>query len=266
MAQYTAGFIGAGNMGGALAAAACKSVKPSEVIVCDRDTAKTAALSETCGCAVGDSETVVKNSHFVFLGVKPQMLSDVAAELKPLLNERTVVVSMLAGVTTERLATELGERPIIRIMPNTPVAIGEGMILYTANAAVSEADKAAFVQLLSKAGQLDEIPEVLIDAGCAISGCGPAFVYLFIESLTDAGVKCGLSRKTALQYAAQTVCGAGRMVLLDDRDPAALREAVCSKGGSTIEGVRVLEQDTALRNLVADAVKASFERTKELGK
>lgn len=266
MVTYTAGFIGAGNMGGALAAAACKSVKPSEVIVCDRDIAKTAALSETCGCAVGDNATVAQNSRFVFLGVKPQMLSDVAAELKTLLNERAVLVSMLAGVTTERLANELGERPIIRIMPNTPVAIGEGMILYTANATVSEADKAAFVQVLSKAGQLDEIPEALIDAGCAISGCGPAFVYLFVEALTDAGVECGLSQDKALRYAAQTVCGAGRMAVVDERHPSALREAVCSPGGSTIEGVRVLEHDAALRRLVADAVKASFERTKELGK
>ncbi len=266
MAIYEAGFIGAGNMGGALAAAACKSAKPSEVIVCDRDTAKTAALSEACGCAVGDNEAVVQNSRFVFLGVKPQMLSAVAAELKPLLAEQVVIVSMLAGVTTERLAAELGDLPIIRIMPNTPVAIGEGMILYTANAAVSEADKAAFVQLLSKAGQLDEIPEVLIDAGCAVSGCGPAFVYLFIEALADAGVACGLSRETALQYAAQTVCGAGRMAVVDERHPAALREAVCSPGGRTIEGVRVLEQGGALRGIVADAVKASFERTKELGK
>ncbi len=266
MAQYIAGFIGAGNMGGALAAAACNSVDPAQIIVADRDADKAAALASTCGCAAGDNEAVAQNSRFVFLGVKPQMLSAVAEELKPLLNEQAVLVSMLAGVTTERLADELGERPIIRIMPNTPVAIGEGMILYTANNAVSEADKTAFVQLLSKAGQLDEIPETLIDAGCAISGCGPAFVYLFVEALTDAGVKCGLSEETAMRYAAQTVCGAGRMAVVDERHPAKLREAVCSPGGSTIEGVRVLEHDTALRNLVADAVKASFERTKELGK
>ena len=266
MKRYQAGFIGAGNMGGALAAAACKSVEPAQVIVADRDADKAATLATVNGCAVGDNEAVCQNSRFVFLGVKPQMLSAVAAELKPLLAEGTVVVSMLAGVTTERLANELGERPIIRIMPNTPVSIGEGMILYTANAAVSEADKAAFVQLLSAAGQLDEIPEALIDAGCAVSGCGPAFVYLFVEALADAGVACGLSRETALQYAAQTVAGAGRLAVVDDRDPVALREAVCSPGGSTIEGVRVLEHDAALRGLVADAVKASFERTKELGK
>lgn len=265
MHKYIAGFIGAGNMGGALVTAACKSVEASEVIVCDRDSVKTAALSEKCGCVVGDSATVIQNSRFVFLGIKPQMLTAVAAELKPLFSERVVLVSMLAGVTTERLAAELGELPIIRIMPNTPAAVGEGMILYTANTAVSEAEKAALVQLLSAAGQLDEIPEALIDAGSAVSGCGPAFVYLFIEALADAGVQCGLPRDKALQYAAQTVCGAGRMAVVDGRHPAALKDAVCSPGGSTIEGVHVLE-DGAFRGVVMNAVQASFERTKELGK
>lgn len=265
MSKYIVGFIGAGNMGGALASAACKSVEPAQVIVSDRDETKTQALVATCGCAVGDSKTVVQNSRFVFLGVKPQMLSAVAAELKPLLTERVVIVSMLAGVTTERLAKELGDLPIIRIMPNTPAAIGEGMILYTANAAVSEADKAAFVQVLSAAGALDEIPEALIDAGSAVSGCGPAFVYLFVEALADAGVACGLSRDKALQYAAQTVCGAGRMAVVDGRHPAALKDAVCSPGGSTIEGVHALE-DGAFRGVVMNAVQAAFERTKELGK
>ncbi len=265
MAQYIAGFIGAGNMGGALAAAACKAVSPVQVIIADRDAAKTAVLSQKYGCAVGDSATVVQNSRFVFLGVKPQMLSAVAAELKPLLTERVVLVSMLAGVTTERLTAELGKLPVIRIMPNTPAAIGEGMILYTATPAVTDADKREFVKLLSAAGQLDEIPEALIDAGSAVSGCGPAFVYLFIEALADAGVQCGLPRDKALQYAAQTVCGAGRMAVTDGRHPAALKDAVCSPGGSTIEGVHALE-DGAFRGVVMDAVQAAFERTKELGK
>ena len=139
------------------------------------------------------------------------------------------------------------------------------MILYTANAAVTDEEKCAFVQLLSAAGQLDEIPEALIDAGSAVSGCGPAFVYLFIEALADAGVQCGLPRDKALQYAAQTVCGAGRMAVTDGRHPAALKDAVCSPGGSTIEGVHALE-DGAFRGVVMDAVQASFERTKELGK
>ena len=105
----------------------------------------------------------------------------------------------------------------------------------------------------------------MIDAGSAVSGCGPAFVYLFVEALADAGVQCGLPRDKALQYAAQTVCGAGRMAVVDGRHPAALKDAVCSPGGSTIEGVHALE-DGAFRGIVMNAVQASFERTKELGK
>ena len=267
MAQYIAGFIGAGNMGGALATAAAKQ-GATRVAVADKDTEKAEALAASCGCVATDNETVVTQSQFVFLAVKPQLLDVVGAELKPLLaraSDRVVLVSMLAGVDTKRLSDVLGDLPIIRIMPNTPCAIGEGMILYTANAAVTDAEKQTFLTLLSSAGRLDELPESLIDAGSALSGCGPAFVYLFVEALADAGVQCGLPRDKALAYAAQTVCGAGKMAVVDGRHPAALKDAVCSPGGSTIEGVHALE-DGAFRGVVMNAVEASFERTKELGK
>ena len=150
-------------------------------------------------------------------------------------------------------------------MPNTPAAIGQGMILYTANDLVTEADEADFLNLMKEAGAFDRLPEQLIDAGSALSGCGPAFVYLFIEALADGGVKCGLPRDKALCYAAQTVSGAAQMVLTDGRHPGALKDAVCSPGGSTIEGVHALE-DGAFRGAVMDAVAAAFKRTKELGK
>ena len=267
MAQYIAGFIGAGNMGGALATAAAKQ-EATRIAIADKDTAKAEALAASCGCVATDNATVATQSQFVFLAVKPQLLDTVGAELKPLLArapERVVLVSMLAGVDTERLTAVLGDLPIIRIMPNTPCAIGEGMILYTANAAVTAEEKAQFVTLMTPAGQMDELPEALIDAGSALSGCGPAFVYLFVEALADAGVQCGLPRDKALTYAAQTVCGAGKMAVADGRHPAALKDAVCSPGGSTIEGVHALE-DGAFRGVVMDAVQASFERTKELGK
>lgn len=265
MYKAEVGFIGAGNMGGALASAVCRRVNPATVLVADCDSEKANALAARCGCQASSNDYVVQNSRFVFLGVKPQFLSTVAAELKPQITGRVVLVSMLAGVTTARLAEEFGDLPIIRIMPNTPVALGEGMILYTANAAVTAEEKDAFVTLLAAAGQLDELPERLMDAGSALSGCGPAFVYLFVEALADAGVKCGLPRDKALRYAAQTVCGAGRMAIADGRHPAVLKDAVCSPGGSTIEGVHALENG-AFRGTVMDAVQAAFERTKELGK
>ncbi len=267
MANYIAGFIGTGNMGGALAVAACKSSK--DVLLADRDVAKAQELADKCGCAAGETAAVAGQARYIFLGVKPQILGAVLSELKPLLeqrNDRFVLVSMAAGVTIERISELLGaEYPIIRIMPNTPAAIGEGMILYTANAAVTAEEEAAFTQLMQAAGTFDRLPEALIDAGSALSGCGPAFVYLFIEALADGAVECGLPRDKALRYAAQTVKGAAQMVLTDGRHPGELKDAVCSPGGSTIVGVHTLE-DGAFRGAVMGAVQAAFDRTKELGK
>lgn len=266
MSKYIAGFIGTGNMGGALATAACKT--DTAVLLADRDAEKAAALAAQCGCTAGDTAAVVRDCRFVFLGVKPQVLGGVLAELAPALLQRddVVLVSMAAGVTMESIGGYLGgELPVIRIMPNTPAAIGEGMILYTANDKVTAADEAAFLKLMSAAGELDRLPEALIDAGSALSGCGPAFVYLFIEALADGGVECGLPRDKALRYAAQTVSGAAQMVQTDGRHPGALKDAVCSPGGSTIAGVHALE-DGAFRGAVMGAVDAAFIRTKELGK
>ncbi len=266
MSKFTAGFIGTGNMGGALAAAACKNDR--SILLADRDSEKAAALAAQCGCAAGETEAVVCDCRFVFLGVKPQVLGLVLRDIAPALKQRNdiVLVSMAAGVTTESIAAYLGfDCPVIRIMPNTPAAIGEGMILYTTNGLVSETDEADFLTLMSAAGAFDRLPESLIDAGSALSGCGPAFVYLFIEALADGGVECGLPRDKALRYAAQTVSGAAQMVLTDGRHPGVLKDAVCSPGGSTIAGVHALE-DGAFRGAVMGAVDAAFTRTKELGK
>ncbi len=267
MANYIAGFIGTGNMGGALAVAACK--RRADILLADHDASKAEALAAQCGCAAGDNAAVAQQCRYIFLGVKPQVLGSVLAELKPLLaarEERFVLISMAAGVMVERIGDLLGATyPIIRIMPNTPAAIGEGMILYTANEAVTAAEEADFVELMKAAGTFDRLPEKLIDAGSALSGCGPAFVYLFIEALADGAVECGLPRDKALRYAAQTVSGAAQMVLTDGRHPGELKDAVCSPGGSTIVGVHALE-DGAFRGAVMGAVQASFERTKGLGK
>ena len=154
---------------------------------------------------------------------------------------------------------------VIRIMPNTPVSVGAGVILYSVNAKVNENEIAEFCKALSAAGVVDPIPEDKIDAASALHGCGPAFVYLFIEALADGAVACGLSRDAALRFAAATVSGAGEMVLQGGKHPGELKDAVCSPGGTTIQGVRALEEG-ALRGTVMDAVIAAYERTLELGK
>ncbi len=261
------GFIGCGNMGGTLAAAAAKT--KHDILVCDAARERAEAFAAANGATALDNRTLVSEADMIFLGVKPQVLPSVLRDLEDTLAARKgrfVLVSMAAGVDIASVARMAGgDYPIIRIMPNTPACVGEGMILYTANDAVTDADIALFLSGMEYAGKTDRIAEKFMDAGSAVSGCGPAFVYMFIEALADGGVACGLSREQALTYAAQTVLGAGKTVLETGRHPEELKDAVCSPAGSTIEGVRALE-NSAFRAACIEAVSASFCRTKELGK
>ena len=173
---------------------------------------------------------------------------------------------MAAGLTLEKLASLLpSQHRIIRMMPNTPASIGQGVISYALSSHCRVEDRELFCQLLAKAGLLVELGEGLIDAATGLAGCGPAFVYLFIEALADAGVQTGLPRETALKMAAQTVVGAGQLVLESHQHPGVLKDQVCSPGGSTIAGVASLEAH-AFRGTVMDAVHQSYKRTQELGK
>ena len=165
----------------------------------------------------------------------------------------------------ERLTRLLGaDKKIIRILPNTACAVGQGVVLYCANGNVTDADLAAFCSLMADAGIVDPIPETLIDAGCALTGCGPAFAYMFIEALADGGVKCGLPRAKAIRYAAQMLSGSAEMVLQSGKHPEQLKDDVCSPGGSTIAGVDALEQ-RGFRGSCIAAVDAAFEKTRQLG-
>lgn len=261
------GFIGAGNMGGALAAAAAKSGE--ELLLADRDMVRAQALAAELGAAAASNLQVVQESDFLFLGVKPQVLPALLEELRaPLLARSTppVLVSMAAGVSTEQIFTWLSaEMPLIRIMPNTPAAVGEGMILYSPAGGVTDAAVEAFCRFMAGAGRLCALPENWIDGASALSGCGPAFVYMFIEALADGGVECGLSRPLAQELAAQTLLGAAKMVLESGKHPAQLKDAVCSPGGTTIAGVHALEQN-GFRGAAMQAVQAAYQKTLELGR
>jgi pyrroline-5-carboxylate reductase len=257
------GFIGCGNMGGALAAAAAK-YEDAEIRLFDKDEDKAKALAERIGGIVCDIDGVCA-CELVFLGVKPNIIPIVADEIaKKVAASGATVISMAAGVSLTKLAVMLGDLPIIRIMPNTPVEVGHGMILYTANAK-GEGAIPLFLEVMAAAGRFDAIEERLIDAASAISGCGPAFAYMFIEALADGGVMSGLSRDKAMLYAAETLIGAAEVVKQTGRHPGALKDAVCSPGGSTIEGVKALE-DGKMRGTVMEAVIASYEKTVKLGK
>ena len=178
---------------------------------------------------------------------------------------RFVLCSMAAGLSIARIQEMAGgDYPVIRIMPNTPASVGAGMIQYCTSNVTAE-EEAEFLKLMAPAGRLDAVPESLIDAASCVSGCGPAWVYQFIEALADGGVACGLPRAKAQEYAAQMVLGSAKMVLESGQHPGALKDAVCSPGGSTIQGVRVLEEK-GLRGAVIDAVLAAYDKTKEMGK
>lgn len=262
------GFLGVGNMGSALARAARKN-EQARVAVTSRTMEKAEAMARELSCTALTNVEAAKECRFLFLGVKPQVMPTLLAEIAPVLAKRQdefCLVSMAAGLTMEKIAALAGgSYPIIRIMPNTPASVGEGMILYTASENVTDGMLGEFLRGMEAAGRFDCLPEKLMDAGSAVSGCGPAFAYQFVEALADGGVACGLPRAKAQMYAAQMLLGAAKMVLESGLHPGQLKDAVCSPGGSTIQGVRILEE-RAFRGAVTDAVIAAYEKTKDLGK
>ena len=257
------GFIGCGNMGGALARALTKNTK--DVLIADQYS-NVEALAAEMGCSFSTNEEAA-GSQRVFLAVKPNVVSSVLEQLRPVLAEKKpLLISMAAGVSIAQLEQWAGvELPIIRIMPNTPAAVGKGMILYCTNALVKEEDLADFLADMNCAGRFDCLDEKLIDAGSALSGCGPAYMYMFLEALADGAVACGLPRAKAYTYAAATMAGAAEMVLSTGNHPGALKDAVCSPGGSTIAGVKALEEN-GFRGAVMDCVDAAYRKTMDLGK
>lgn len=264
--NYRFGFIGVGNMGGALAKAASRSTK--QIIVCDHDAEKASKLANGIGCEFADSRTVVAESEYVFLGVKPQMMADLLEEIKSTLEKHkdVILVSMAAGLSIETIRKMAGgDYKVIRIMPNLAVEVGKGEILYTTSENVSKVDIGKFLNLMKHAGHLTGIDEEQMNAGCSVSGCGPAFVYKFVRGLMQGGVEAGLDEETALALAIQTVRGSAKMLESNAAPLDKMIENVCSPGGSTIEGVKALDE-AGMEEAVRNAVKAAFERNVELGK
>ena len=258
------GFIGCGNMGGAIAKALAKTT--TDFAITDRS-GKAIALAAEIPCGYFSAEEIASRCERIFLGVKPHMMQGVLEPLRGILAEnKPLLITMAAGLTMQQIVDFAGcELPVIRIMPNTPVSIGKGVIQYCCNDLVTRDVRKDFLRDMAPAGMLDPLEERLIDAGSAISGSGPAYVYMFIEALADGAVACGIPRAKALEYAAATVIGAGEMVLATGQHPGALKDAVCSPGGSTIAGVRALENH-GLRAAAMEAVIATCSRNKELGK
>jgi pyrroline-5-carboxylate reductase len=262
-------FIGCGNMGGALASAICRALEVQNVYVADATPQKALQFAATHGCQCADNQKIAASCDWIVLAVKPQVLESVLTDLSPILKQRSVpavLVSIAAGIplfSLERWSDS--DFPIFRVMPNTPALVGDGMILYTANDAVTEEQRTLFTELFHYAGELDYLPEGMMDAAGALSGCGPAFVCLFADALADGAVQCGVPKEKALRYAWQTLLGTAQLAITEGKHPAALKDAVCSPGGTTIEGVHALEKGK-FRAASMNAVTAAYEKTLKLKK
>ena len=259
------GFIGAGNMGGALARALSTN-KETNIYIFDINIEKAELLASEIGATVYEKETLLSISDFIFLGVKPKGIADVCKNIRDGIKADAAIISMAAGVEIKKLEASLGEGiPVIRIMPNTPVTYGAGMTAFCKNEFVSEKMLSHFKEMMKYTGTIAEIPEDKFEAFTAVAGCSPAYAYMFIDAIANAGAKCGLDYSDALSYASKMLEGAALMVRNSPLSPTVLKENVCSPGGSTIEGVYVLE-GADFDGTVQKAIIAAFNKTKELGK
>ena len=273
-----AGMIGTGNMGSAVAEAIYRSGQVKVLRLSNRRDEKAQAVAEHLGSidtgssspviAVTDNVDIARSCDIIFLAVKPQILPEVLEELAPIFADRKdkfILVTMAAGISCAAFKKMAGgDYRVIRIMPNTPASIGKGVIEYCSEG-VEDADLEEFKKLMAPAGLVDPIQEKLIDAASAVTGCGPAYAYMFINSLADGAVRCGLPRDKAIAYAAAMVEGSAAMVLQSGLHPEQLKDAVCSPGGTTIAGVQALE-DATFRAGVMEAVCAAYDKTVAMGR
>ncbi|MDR1786457.1 MAG: pyrroline-5-carboxylate reductase [Spirochaetaceae bacterium] len=263
----TVGFIGVGMMGGALLQAASRAIPGDRIIVSDKDPEKTAAAARQTGCAAAPSNLeTARKSHVLFLAVKPAQIPQTLAEIRGEIPGK-ILVSIAAGVSLERLrdyGAPSEPKAFIRLMPNLPATIGEGMIALSSLGAGRDSVDTVKA-LLAGAGVVEEVDEHLMDCVTAVSGSGPAYAFMFIEALADAAVLLGMGRKQAYVYAAQTLRGAAGMALQSGRHPGDLKDAVCSPSGTTIEAVRVLEA-RGFRSAVIEAAIGSAKKSMEMGK
>ncbi len=260
------GFIGAGNMGQAIIARLSSAFHADALLAYDIDPEKTSNLQAHYKItACKDLTAIIKESDIVVLAVKPDTIVKVLTSIKDLIKPKQIIVSIAAGISIKKMEDAIGpEHKIIRGMPNTPAMIGEGMTVLSPNEK-TDIDSVKIIELIfSKIGKVLVLPEKLMDAVTGLSGSGPAYVYTFIQALTDGGVKMGLPRDKSLILAAQTVIGSARMVLESGEDPITLRGKVTSPGGTTIQAVHVLER-SGFSGIVIDAVESASVKSKELG-
>ena len=260
------GFIGCGNMAKAMITSIIKAelVAPQSVFASDGyqpslDDAKARLVINT----TMDNKEVVKSSDVIFLAVKPNIYDAVMQEIAPLVDGK-LIVSIAPGKTLAYLENGLGkDTKILRTMPNTPAMVGEGVTAICPNNNVTKEDQEILETIIGTFGTVERIDEKLFDAVVAVSGSSPAYVFMFIEAMADAAVLQGMARDKAYRFAAQAVLGSAKMVLDTNKHPGALKDMVCSPGGTTIEGVAVLEEK-GMRSAVIQAMNAVYYKSGKL--
>lgn len=261
------GFIGLGNMatamiGGILGTGICK---PEDIIGSAKTESTAKRVAEKFGIVTGtDNKETARQADVLVLAVKPIFFPEVIAELRDIVDESKLVISIAAGKSIAWIEQEFGKRlRLVRCMPNTPAMVSEGCTCICLKEDVDKEDEELALKLMNSFGKANILPERLMDAFIGVAGSAPAYVFLFIEAMADAAVAAGMPRKQAYEFAAQSVLGSAKMVLETGRHPGELKDMVCSPGGTTIEAVKVLEEK-GFRAAVIDAIEACVNKSKSL--
>ena len=261
------GFIGTGNMAGAIMGGIIKKglIAPEEIIGADIMPQSRERVKEAYGIAVtADNKEAAEKSEVLILSVKPQFYAEVIAEIKDDVREDQIIITIAPGKTLAWLKEQFGKNvKIVRTMPNTPALVGAGMTAACPNEYMTKEEIAYVLTLLESFGRVEIIPERLMDTVVSVSGSSPAYVFMFIEAMADAAVSGGMPRAQAYQFAAQAVLGSAKMVLETGKHPGELKDMVCSPAGTTIEAVRVLEEK-GFRSSVIEAMKTCEEISKSM--
>lgn len=261
------GFIGLGNMAKAIIGGMLDQeiVRAEDIIGTAKTEETMTAVRETYGIGIRKSNVeVAKEAETLILAVKPQFFTEVIGQIRDVVPEVTLIVSIAAGKSMEWIEDAFGRKiKLVRCMPNTPALVGAGCTGVCVNSRVSEEETAYSIKLMESFGRASLVPEHLMDAVGAVSGSSPAYVFMFIEAMADAAVAAGMPRKQAYEFAAQAVYGSAKLVLETGRHPGELKDMVCSPAGTTIQGVRVLEE-RGMRGAIIDALTATVEQSKKL--
>ncbi|WP_411681270.1 pyrroline-5-carboxylate reductase [Clostridium thailandense] len=263
------GFIGCGNMAQAMIGGIIKAklVPESNIMASDLNETDLKHVAEDYGIKVTtDNNEVAKNADILILSVKPNLYAAVIEGIKNSIKENAVVVTIAAGKSIASTETSFGKKlKVVRVMPNTPALVGEGMSAVCPNDRVAEEEKEEIMEIFESFGKAEIVNEKLMDAVTSVSGSSPAYVYMFIEAMADAAVLDGMPRSQAYKFAAQAVLGAAKMVLATGMHPGELKDMVCSPGGTTIEAVATLEEK-GLRSTVISAMRSCTRKSIEMSK